>query len=244
VALSFVAPVLLEPLFNRFSPLADPELSESLRTLSRRAGVPVRDVLVADASRRTKKENAYVSGLGRTRRVVVYDTLLSRGGPREVRLVVAHELGHRRLRHVARGTALGVGAMAVAVAVLWGLLRTQAVLGAVGASGPGDPRIIPFVLFVAAALQVVALPFESALSRRWESAADRFSLELTGDLDAFVDSHRGLAVSNLLDLDPPRFVYLVVFSHPTPPERIAAARRWASEQGGEAVTRPLRPTTM
>ena len=244
VALSFVAPVLLEPLFNRFSPLADPELSESLRTLSRRAGVPVRDVLVADASRRTKKENAYVSGLGRTRRVVVYDTLLSRGGPREVRLVVAHELGHRRLRHVARGTALGVGAMAVAVAVLWGLLRTQAVLGAVGASGPGDPRIIPFVLFVAAALQVVALPFESALSRRWESAADRFSLELTGDLDAFVDSHRGLAVSNLLDLDPPRFVYLVVFSHPTPPERIAAARRWVLELGGETVTRPFRPTTM
>ena len=242
VALSFVAPVLLEPLFNRFEPLADPELSESLRTLSEKAGVPVRDVLVADASRRTKKENAYVSGLGQTRRVVVFDTLLSRGGPREVRLVVAHELGHRRLRHVARATALGVSAMAVAVAVLWGLLF-PAVLRAVGASGPGDPRVIPFVLFVATTLQVVALPFESALSRRWESAADRFSLELTGDLEAFVASHRGLAVSNLLDLDPPRFVYMVAFSHPTPPERIAAARRWAAERGGGELTGPPRPTT-
>jgi Zn-dependent protease with chaperone function len=70
-----------------------------------------------------------------------------------------------------------------------------------------------------------------------------FSLQLTGDLEAFVASHRGLAVSNLLDLDPPRLAYLLAFSHPTPPERIAAARRWASEQDGEAVTRPLRPTT-
>ena len=243
VALSFVAPVLLEPLFNRFEPLADPELSESLRTLSEKAGVPVRDVLVADASRRTKKENAYVSGLGRTRRVVVYDTLLTRGGAREVRLVVAHELGHRRLRHVARGTALAVAAMAVAVAVLWGLLRPHAVLGATGAAGPGDPRVIPFVLFVATALQVVGLPFESALSRRWESAADRFSLELTGDLAAFVASHRGLAVSNLLDLDPPRLAYVLAFSHPTPPERIAAARRWAAERGGGELTRPPHPTT-
>ncbi|HEX9313526.1 MAG TPA: M48 family metallopeptidase [Actinomycetota bacterium] len=243
MALSFVAPVLLEPLFNRFSPLADPELSESLRTLSRRAGVPVRDVLVADASRRTRKENAYVSGLGRTRRVVVYDTLLSRGGPGEVRLVVAHELGHRRLRHVVRATALAVAAMTVAIAALWGLLRTHAVLGAVGAAGPGDPRVIPFVLFVAAALQMVALPFESALSRRWESAADRFSLELTGDLEAFVASHRGLAVSNLLDLDPPRLVYVLAFSHPTPPERIAAARRWASELGAVAPIQPPRSTT-
>jgi len=243
VALSFVAPVLLEPLFNRFSPMADPELSESLRALSRRAGVPVRDVLVADASRRTKKENAYVSGLGRTRGVVVYDTLLSRGGPREVRLVVAHELGHRRLRHVARGTELAVAAMAVAVAVLWLLLRTDAALGAVGASGPGDSRVIPFVFFVATALQVAFLPFESALSRRWESAADRFSLELTGDFEAFVASHRGLELSNLLDLDPPRLVYVLAFSHPTPPERIAAARRWAAERGGEPLTRPLRPTT-
>jgi len=175
--------------------------------------------------------------------VVVYDTLLSRGGPGEVRLVVAHELGHRRLRHVVRATALAVAAMTVAIAALWGLLRTHAVLGAVGAAGPGDPRVIPFVLFVAAALQMVALPFESALSRRWESAADRFSLELTGDLEAFVASHRGLAVSNLLDLDPPRLVYVLAFSHPTPPERIAAARRWASELGAVAPIQPPRSTT-
>jgi len=87
--------------------------------------------------------------------------------------------------------------------------------------------VVPFVLLVAALLQLTGMPALSALSRRWESAADRFSLDLAGDLKVFEDSHRALAVSNLSDLDPPRAVYLAMFSHPTPPERIASARRWA-----------------
>src|SRR6059058_5544637 len=115
----FVAPVVLEPLFNRFRPLTDDELASRLRALARRAGVPVRDVLVADASRRTRKLNAYVSGLGRTRRVVVADTLLEEASPAEVRLVVAHELGHRRKQHVLRGTVLAMSGAVVATLVVW-----------------------------------------------------------------------------------------------------------------------------
>jgi len=106
--LSFLSPVVFEPLFNRFEPLADERLSRRLKALAVEAGVPVRDVLVADASRRTKKENAYVSGLGRTRRVVVDDTLLARATPDELALVIAHELGHRRMRHVLKATVLGL----------------------------------------------------------------------------------------------------------------------------------------
>jgi STE24 endopeptidase len=228
--LSFVAPVLLEPIFNKFAPLDDRELSDHIRGLAERAGVPVRDVLVADASRRTRKENTYVSGLGATRRVVVYDTLLRRGGPRQVSLVSAHELGHRRLRHVAQGTIVGMAGMVVGVLVVWGLLSNVAVLRSVGATAADDPRVIPFVLLAGTVMQIVAAPFESALSRRWESDADRFSLELTGDLEVFEESHRDLATSNLIDLDPPRLLYRLMFSHPTPPERIAAGRRWASLQ--------------
>jgi Zn-dependent protease with chaperone function len=226
--LSFVAPVVLEPIFNRFEPLGDQALAEELHTLAERAGVPVRDILVADASRRTRKENAYVSGLGRTRRVVVYDTLLARAGPPEVRLVAAHELGHRRMRHVVWWTLIGMAGAAVAVSLLWGLLRSVSVVRAIGASGPGDPRVIPFVLLVAGAFQVIAMPLAAWLSRRWESAADRFSLDLIGDLAAFEESFRALAESNLLDLDPPRAVYLMAFTHPTPQERISAGRRWAA----------------
>ncbi|HET7857235.1 MAG TPA: M48 family metallopeptidase [Gaiellaceae bacterium] len=224
---SFLAPVLLEPVFNRFAPLEDEELADDLRALADRAGVPVREVLVADASRRTRKHNAYVSGIGKTRRVVVWDTLLERDEPGELRLVVAHELGHRRFRHVTVWTALTMAGTALFVLGLWLLLQWDALLSAIGADGPGDPRVIPFVLFAAAVAELVVQPFALALSRRWERDADRFSLELTRDPEAYEATHRNLALSNLGDLDPPRAAYLFFFSHPSAPERLAAGRRWA-----------------
>jgi STE24 endopeptidase len=223
VFLSFIAPVLLEPLFNRFRPLQDLELVAELHAIADRAGTPVKEVLVADASRRTRKENAYVSGLGRTRRVVLYDTLLARGSPRAVRIVVAHELGHRRDRHVALGTLLGAAGAAGGVVGLWALLRWHPVLSAIHAGGPADPRAIPFVLFVVSALELLSLPFGTAISRRWEAAADRASIELTGDREGFAEMEHDLAVANLSDLDPPRPLYLLLFTHPSPPERILAA---------------------
>jgi len=221
---TFLAPVLLEPMFNLFAPLSDDALAEDLRQLADRAGVPVRDVLVADASRRTTKHNAYVSGIGKTRRVVLWDTLLDRGAPGEVRLVVAHELGHRRFRHVAIGTAIAMGGAALFVLGLWVLFQWDQLLAAIGADGPGDPRVIPFVLFAGSVAELALRPFALALSRRWERDADRFSLELTGDPEAYEATHRNLALSNLGDLDPPKAAYLFFFSHPTAPERLAAGR--------------------
>jgi STE24 endopeptidase len=230
LVVGFVAPLVLEPLFNRFEPLADTELADELRSLAEKIGTPVRDVLVADASRRTKKSNAYVSGFGATRRVVLYDTLLERSDPRVVKLVIAHELGHRRDRHVAKGTALGMLGAAGAVLAMWALLRSVDVRAAVGVSGAGDPRVVPFLMLVGVLLELLALPLGTALSRRWERAADRFSLEVTRDPEAFETAHRELATSNLSDLQPPRALYVLTFSHPTPVERIAAARRWGTSE--------------
>jgi Zn-dependent protease with chaperone function len=217
LVLSFVAPVVLEPLFNRFDPLEDEELAARLRGVADRAGVPVRHVLVADASRRTTKHNAYVSGLGRTRRVVIYDTLLAAGRPRELELVVAHELGHRRMRHVLKGTLLGVAGAVFFVVFLWGVLQWAAL------PAPSDPRVVPVVLFFGAVLELPAMVLGSALSRSWERDADRFSLELTGDREVYRATHLDLARANLSDLDPPRLLYVLVFTHPSPPERLAAA---------------------
>ena len=121
LVVNFLAPVLLEPVFNEFSPLEDEVLAKELRELANRAGVPVRDVLVADASKRTKKHNAYVSGLGKTRRVVLWDTLLGRGRAGEIKLIVAHELGHRRFRHVAIWTGIAMVGSAIFVVWLWAL---------------------------------------------------------------------------------------------------------------------------
>jgi len=189
--------------------------------------VPVRDVLVADASRRTTKHNAYVSGLGKTRRVVLWDTLLARGEPGAIRLVVAHELGHRRFRHVARWTVISMALVAAFVVILWALLQWDALLDAIDASGPGDPRVIPFVLFLGSVLELVVQPFANAVSRRWERDCDRFSLELPHDREAYERTHHLLALENLGDLYPPKAIYLFFASHPTAPERLAAGRAWA-----------------
>ena len=207
-----LAPVVLEPLFNRFTPLDDAALARDLLALAGRAGVPVREVLVADASRRTRKVNAYVSGIGATRRVVLYDTLLNDVSQPELEVVVAHELGHRRARHVMKWTALSMLGAVVATLVLWALL-----------DDPQDPAIAPQLLLITAVLELLALPFEAALSRRWERVADRFSLDVTRDREAFVAVHHDLALANLGDLKPPRLAYLLLFTHPTAPERIALA---------------------
>jgi STE24 endopeptidase len=211
--LSFVAPVVLEPLFNRYSRLKDAALARELRTLAERAGVPVRDVLVQDASRRTRKANAYVSGLARTRRVVVSDTLLEQASPAEVRLVVAHELGHRRDRHVLLGTLLAMVGTVTATLAVWALLGTRV----------ADPHQVPLLLLIGLGIGLSSLPAITAVSRRWERAADRYSLELTGDRAAYETAFRRLARTNLTDLDPPRLLYLLLFTHPTPPERLEAA---------------------
>lgn len=229
LVVGFLAPLVLEPVFNRFDPLADEQLARELRELADRAGVPVKDVLVSDASRRTRKHNAYVSGIGRTRRVVLWDTLLERGEPGEIRLVVAHELGHRRYRHVARWTVFSMASVAAFVLLLWALLQWDALLSAIGADAPGDPRVLPFVLFLGSVLELAVQPFTLAVSRRWERDCDRFSLDLTGDAEAFERTHHLLALENLGDLAPPKAAYLFFFSHPTAPERLAAGRDWASQ---------------
>jgi STE24 endopeptidase len=227
VVLGFVAPIVLEPLFNRFGPLEDDELVRSLRQLATDAGLPVEHVLVADASRRTTKQNAYVSGLGRTRRLVLFDTLVARTEPRQIRVILAHELGHRRARHIVKGVVLGIAGIVVFVVLLWALLRSPALLDALDVTGAGDPRVIPFVLLLGAVLQLVGAPLGSGVSRRWEREADGISLDLTHDPAAFEAMMRSLALANLADLDPPRLAYVGLFSHPTPPERIAAARAYA-----------------
>jgi STE24 endopeptidase len=237
LVLSFIGPVLLEPLFSRFTPLADRELAGSLQALAARAGVPIRRILVSDASRRTRKLNAYVSGLGRTRRLVLFDTLLGEANRQEVQLVVAHELGHRRARHVAKATLLGMFGAAVFVACLWALLRLPALRSALEVTGAGDPRIVPFVLLLGGVFSVASSPLGAGLSRHWERQADAFSLELTHDLATFETTHHRLALRNVADLAPPRVFYFLWFSHPTPSERIAAARALRQAAGASAVQR-------
>ncbi|MEU7924655.1 M48 family metallopeptidase [Micromonospora sp. NPDC049801] len=229
VLLSFVLPVLVEPVFNKFTPMEQGALRTELMSMAARDGVPVRDVLVADASRRTTAVNAYVSGLGPTRRVVVYDTLLREADPAEVTAVVAHELGHAKDSDVAVGTltgALGVAAAVVALYLLgsWGLLLRLA-----GVDSIAHPRAFPLVIALVTVAGLVATPVQALVSRRVEARADAHALALTGDPAAFESMQRRLGTVNLGDPDPPRWEYLYSASHPSTVERMAAARAYARE---------------
>ena len=137
---SALYPVLVEPLFNKFTPMPDGPLRSAILRLADREGVHVDEVLVADASRRTTTLNAYVSGLGGTRRVVVYDTLLAKAPPAEVKVVVAHELAHAKNHDVLLGTGLGALGSVGGVALLALLLDSRSLRARAGVHGPGDPR--------------------------------------------------------------------------------------------------------
>ncbi len=223
---SFVYPVVVEPAFNSFTSLPAGALRTDLLALAERDGEPVQDVLVADASRRTTALNAYVSGFGSTRRIVLYDTLLRDSSPKEVELVVAHELGHATEQDVLHGTLIGALASAAGIVGLSIVLSWTPVLRRVGASGPGDPRVLPLVLFLATATPLLASPVTNLLSRHVEARADVHSLDLTGDVDTFIRSEQRLTVTNLSDLRPGPLVYGLFFTHPSGPQRIALAREW------------------
>ena len=235
LAVSFTYPLVVEPVFNRFTSLPVGALRADVLALAERLGTPVDDVLVADASRRTSTLNAYVSGFGATRRVVLYDTLLEQGSNREIRLIVAHELGHAGRGDVLHGTATGALGAAAGACVLYLAMtsaRVQERAGlAAGEDAAGDPRLIAVPLLVMLVLTQLGGPVQMLVSRRVEARADIASLDSTRDPAGFVAMQRRLSVTNLSDLDPPAVVFALFSSHPTGPQRIALARTWARVAG-------------
>ena len=231
VAGSFVYPVVVEPVFNSFTPLAAGPLREQVLELAERDGLAVDEVLVADASRRTSTVNAYVSGFGGSRRIVLYDTLVAQATPEEVALIVAHELGHAERRDVLVGTLLGALGAAVGVCALALLLSWAPVRRRSGADGAHDPRVVPLVLALVALAGLVLSPAVNLVSRLVEVRADVHSLDLTGDTGTFIAAQRRLALTNLSDLDPNPFAYAVFATHPSTTERLALAREWERLRG-------------
>lgn len=231
VILSFGYPIVFEPIFNKFAPMASSPLRHDLMVMAASDGVPVKEILVADASRRTTALNAYVSGFGATRRIVLYDVLLDKASPNEVKLVVAHELGHAKANDVGRYTIVGALSAALGVALIALLLRWRPLIERAGLKSIGnplaDPRSIALVLALMALFTLIQQPISSLLSRNIEARADVHALRLTKDPTDFVDMQRALSISNLSNLNPNRIVFWLFATHPTPPQRIGVARAWA-----------------
>ncbi len=221
---SFVYPVLVEPIFNNFTSLPDGTLRTQVLQLADQEGVPVDDVLVADASRRTTTLNAYVSGFGSTRRVVLYDNLVDDVPRAEALSVVAHELAHAKHDDVRTGSLLG------AAGAVFGVGLLALVLGALGSRGrPSmrEPAVVPLVLALLAIGTLLASPVQNAISREIETRADVDALEVTRDAASFEAVQKQLALRSLADPTPPRITQFWFGSHPIGLTRIAIARQLA-----------------
>jgi STE24 endopeptidase len=221
---SWVYPVVVEPLFNHFTSLPQGELRTRIFALAAKEKVPISDVLVADASRRTTTLNAYVSGFGSTRRVVLYDNLVDSEPQRETLLVVAHELGHARHHDVLTGTVLGAAGVVFGSGLLGLLLSRRRLLDRAGVADAGQPEVVALLLALTAVGSLLVSPVQNTISRAIEARADRASLQATGDYAGFEKVQRALATRSLADPEPPWLSQFWFGSHPTALQRIGMAR--------------------
>lgn len=227
--LTLVHPLVIQPLFLDTVPLPPGEVRSEVEEVLRRAGVEA-EVLVADASRRTTRVNAFVTGLGPTRQVVLWDTLLRRPAD-EVAVVVAHELAHRVDLDLARGVMLTSAGVLPFALVLRRILGSRRLQRTTGAADAGDPRMVVVLAVAIAAAQVLGLPAAMWASRRAEAAADHLALEWTREPDPLVRSFRGFVVRDLARPDPGLLQLALFGSHPALEDRIRAAVTGARSLG-------------
>lgn len=219
-----VAPVLLLPIFYTFRPLERESLRDRLVALSTRAGVPVLGVYEWGLGEKTRRANAALVGTGRTRRIIVSDTLLAAYSEDEIEVVMAHELGH----HVHRDILVAlVTESALVVAAFFGAAcALDASWRVVGLGSPSDVAGVPLLLLAGGAVTLAATPLVYGLSRRNERRADRFALTITGQPGAFISAMKRLAAQNLAEEDPSTTVQWLFHTHPPISERIEAAKRF------------------
>ncbi len=222
LVMMLAAPVLILPLFNKFTPLPPGELRERLLALGRRAGFRARDIQVMDGSKRSRHSNAFFTGLGRFRKIVLFDTLTQQLDGRELEAVLAHEIGHYKKGHVPKTIALSLGGGLLAFYVISVLARQDWFLGGFGfAAGQMAPALLLFAL-LSAVVTFWASPLFHALSRRHEYEADAFAVELTRESGPLISALRKLNEKNLSNLTPHPIYSRFYYSHPTLQEREAA----------------------
>ncbi|MHB1651297.1 MAG: M48 family metallopeptidase [Desulfitobacteriaceae bacterium] len=214
---NFLWPIVVSPLFNHFEPVKDPTVINMVKGLADKAGIQVKEVLMMDASRRTTMVNAYFTGLGKTKRIVIYDNLLKNYPLDEVRAVLAHEMGHWQKGHIIQGLALGI----IGNFLVWGLL-TLFLRQFTPASGRYLPQTWAILQLFLMLILFVTNPLQHYISREMEKQADQVSLELTRNPTAEVRLQVDLATKNLSDVSPPDFIVWFGYTHPPVLSRIKA----------------------
>ena len=228
--IALVAPIWLVPLFYRLSPLGEGELRSRLLRLAERAGVPAIGVWIADQSRKSRTANAALAGLGRTRRILLFDTLVSEFRPEEIEAVLAHELGHHVHGDMWRGLVVQGTLTLVTFWILDHALGAAST--ALPLKGPADLAALPLWGLLTMCVTLTALPVMNGWSRHVEQRADDFALALTEDPESFVEAMERLAVLNLAERDPHFLKRWLLYSHPPIAQRVSRARQWTPRSAG------------
>jgi STE24 endopeptidase len=223
-SLTKMTPLVVLPLFYKFTPLDRESLRARLVALSARAGVPVLGVYEWGLGEKTRRANAALVGTGATRRIIISDTLLAQFSDDEIEVVLAHELAHHVHRDILKSLAVEFGLLLAAFYVASRALA----LGwrSAGLVSPADVAGLPLLLIAGGATMLVATPFVNALSRLFERRADRYALELTRQPGAFISAMRRLAAQNLAEEHPSSLTLWLFHSHPPIEQRIAVARSY------------------
>jgi len=201
-------------MFNKFEPIVDTQLITMIDELAEKAGLPIDKMLVMDASTKTTKANAYFTGVGETKRIVLYDNLIRQYSLAEIKAVIAHEMAHWQKGHILRGLLLG----SLGSFIVWGgahlLLRREILRSRI------KPLVWVTLLLYITLINFVSLPLQNAVSRQMEIEADQTAVILTEDPESAVKLQMGLALKNRSDLSPPAFIEWFSYTHPSVLNRI------------------------
>ena len=230
LGVQFVAPTWIMPLFNRFEPLANNALKSAILTYTRNIGFALDNVYVMDGSRRSSKSNAFFTGFGRHRRIVLFDTLIERHSTNELLAVLAHEMGHYKKHHILKMMVAGIIQTGILLYLMSIVIRTPALFEAFFVDQPSVHAGLVFFSLLYTPVDFILGLFTQAISRRHEYAADRFAAITTGKVDAMIAALKKLSVDNLSNLTPHPFYVFLNYSHPPVFERISALKKIGASQ--------------
>ena len=222
VLLAKFAPILIIPLFYKYSPIKDAELKNRLIQLAEKAGFAAKGVYVINISRDTKKANAALIGMGRQKRIVLCDTLFGNFNDGEIESIMGHELGHHKNKHLLKLVLFG-GASTVLTFFITNVLFLH-FHSVFGYTLLCDFESLILIYAILSVLNILTLPIHNAFSRKLEKEADLFTLKITKDKEAFISTMNKLAIQNLSDPDPGKFYEILLYNHPPISRRISFAK--------------------
>jgi STE24 endopeptidase len=233
--LMYISPYVIEPLFNKFTPIAEEyqNLEEKIRSMMDKVGLKVSRVFQIDASKRSKHTNAYFTGIGKVKRIILYDTLLEKMEEEEILAVLAHEVGHWKKKHILKRIIVSEIVGFIGIYISFRILQTDWLTQIFNISSPTFFTKLVILGFIGSIISFPFSPISTYFSRKHERQADQMAVNLTGKPDGLISSLIKLSKDNLANLYPHPFFARFYYSHPPIVDRIKTLKKMEPEELGE-----------